>query len=161
LALIVDPEGEAHRLSVECAKVLHTVFFGPEEGVMSCVAEQVGLTDHLTLVIDVGRNVATRAAKVAEVNHSTVWPLWPEHGTNNISSRAPAHADRLALVVDCVRKRVRVAGKRRELLDLAFFPDRSLNLQKEERARVWRGSLCSPHYLTSVVYPQGLAVVTA
>src|SRR5437870_11575903 len=128
---------------------------------MSCVAGQVGLTDHLALVIDVGRNVAARAAKVAEVNHSTVWALWPEHSTNNISSYATARADRLALVVDCVRERVRVAGKRRELLDLAFFPDRSLNLQKEERARVWRGSLCSPHYLTLAVYPEGLAVVTA
>jgi hypothetical protein len=72
LGFAVNVCGEARNVAGKCAEVLHTAVLSPEEGMRSCVARQVGLTDDLTLVIDVESNVEDRAPKAAEVSRRAV-----------------------------------------------------------------------------------------
>ncbi len=72
LAFVVDAEGDAPKVSWKGAEVGHYSVL-PEEGVRCGVAKQVGITDHLTIVID-GIGHTERTSEAAEVSRRPVLP---------------------------------------------------------------------------------------
>src|SRR5262249_29493579 len=150
---------------------MHTAFFGPDErSVISCaiLVGGEGETRHGTMIVYCSGSVPSRTSEVPNVRGDAVFP---EHSVSGaeLSYRLIANtpdADHLAPVIDLRGTGSRVAGKRRQFLDLAVprAPNDSPELQDLSPTgarRIVDGVLSPADYLAAAIGGRGVTIIAA
>ena len=74
LTAVVNGVGKAREVPRKRADIPHPCLFGPEEGMKGCVAGQVRMTNHLTLVVDCTGVVSAESPSPPRLPRSVTLP---------------------------------------------------------------------------------------